>query len=101
MKNFNKQTFIIATVLFGLLLIPSFLAAWAEDEGTIGTNVIWLTFAKLFYVLRFPTHTLLWTLFSNGGLVYFAGLLINCMFYGFLTERLLSVIKRKRLTSAD
>jgi hypothetical protein len=90
MKNLN------ATILFGLLLIPSFLAAWAEDEGTLGTNIIWVTFAKLFYVLRFPTHTLLWTLFSNGGAtIYFLGLIINCLFYGFITERLFSFVKHK------
>ena len=66
MKNFNKQRFIIATVLFGLLLVPVFLAARAEDEGTLGTNIIWMTFTKLFYILSFPTHTLLWTFFSKG-----------------------------------
>ncbi len=81
MQNFNKRTFIIATVLFGFLLIPSFLAAWAEDEGTLGTNIILVTFAKLFYVLRFPTHTLLWTLFSSdGATIYLVGLVINCLF---------------------
>ena len=96
MKNFSKRTFIISTVVFGLLLVPSFIAAWAEDEGTLGTNIIWMTFAKLFYVLRFPTHTLLWTLISKGGAtIYFGGLLINCMFYGLITERLFSLFKTK------
>lgn len=100
MKKFNRQIFIVATILFGLLLIPSFLAAWAEDEGTLGTNIIWVIFAKLFYILRFPTHTLLWTFFSNGGAtIYFVGLVINCMFYGFITERLFSFVRYKRLTS--
>jgi len=95
-KNFNRQTFIITTIIVGLLLIPSFLAAWGEDEGTLGTNIFLVTFAKLFYVLRFPTHTLLWTIFSNGGAtVYFVGLIINCMFYGLLTERLISFFKTK------
>ena len=92
----------IATAIFGMLLIPSYLAAWAEDEGTLGTNIIWVTFAKLFYILRFPTHTLLWTLFSSSGAtIYFAGLIINCLFYGFIMERLISFVKHRRLTSAD
>ena len=95
-KNFNRQTFIITTIIVGLLLIPSFLAAWGEDEGTLGTNIFWVAFAKLFYVLRFPTHTLFWTIFSNGGAtIYFVGLIINCMFYGLLTERLISLFKAK------
>ena len=96
MKKFSKSTFIISTIAFGLLLVPSFLAAFGEDEGTLGTNIIWVTFAKLFYVLRFPTHTLLWTLICKGGAtIYFSGLLINCMFYGLLTERLISLFKTK------
>lgn len=97
MKNFSKSTFIISTIVFGLLLIPSFLAAWAEDEGTLGTNIIWLTFAKLFYILRFPTHTLFWTVITSGGAtIYFTGLLINCLFYGLLTERLISLFKTNK-----
>jgi len=93
-KNFSKSTFIISTIVFGLLFVPSFLAAWAEDEGTLGTNIIWLTFAKLFHVLRFPTHTLLWTLITSGGATfYFVGLFINCLFYGLIAERLFSLFK--------
>ena len=95
-RNFNRQTFTNTTIVVGLLLILSFLAAWGEDEGTIGTNIFWVTFAKLFYVLRFPTHTLLWTIFSNGSTtIYFIGLIINCMFYGLLIERLISLFKAK------
>lgn len=85
-------------MLFILLLIPSFLGAWAEDEGTLGTNIIWVSFAKLFYILRFPTHTLLWTIISEfGATIYFLGLFINCIFYGFLTERTISIFKTKKL----
>ncbi|MEO6453757.1 MAG: hypothetical protein ABIN97_06800 [Ginsengibacter sp.] len=102
MKKFKKQTFINATVLFGLLLIPSFLAAWQEDDGAPITNLIWATFAKLFYVLRFPTHTLLWTLFSeSGAIVFFVGLFINCCFYGLLTERLFYLFKELKKNYAD
>ncbi len=94
MKKFSKQTFIISTVLFGLLLIPCFLAAWGEDEGTLGTNIFLLAFAKLFYILRFPTHTLFWTLITKGGaFMFFAGLFINCIFYGLLTERFIRLVK--------
>ena len=93
MKNFNKQTFIISTVLVGLLLIPCFLAAWSDDEGIIGNNIIWGTLSKLFYFLRFPTHTLFWKLFSVNGILFFAGLIINCMLYGLIIERVISLFK--------
>ena len=97
MKRFGKGTFITAIILFGLLLIPSFLAAWSEDEGTLRTNIILLTLAKLFYILRFPTHTLLWTVFSeNGAPIYIVGLIINCCFYGLLTERIIYFTKMLR-----
>ena len=102
MKNINKQVVYVATVLFGLLLIPSFLAAYGEDEGTLGVNIIWVTFAKLFDVLRFPTHTLLWPLITKGGAAIFnGGLIINCLFYGLLTERLIYFVKRWRKLNAN
>ena len=70
MKNFSKSTFTISTIVFGLLLIPSFLAAFGEDEGTLQADSFWIIFANLFYVLRFPTHTLLWTLICKGGATF-------------------------------
>ena len=48
------------------------MAAWAEDEGTLGTKIIWWSFAKLFNILRFPTHTLLWEIIAKfGGTINF------------------------------
>lgn len=93
MKNFNKQTFIVSTVLVRLLLIPSFFAAWGDDEGTLGNNLIWVTLSKLFYILRFPTHTLFWKLFSFNGILFLAGLIINCMFYGLIIESIIFIFK--------
>jgi hypothetical protein len=93
MKNFNKQTFIISTVLVGLLLVPCFFAAWGDDEGTLDSNIIWVTLSKLFYILRFPTHTLFWKLFSMNITLFFIGLILNCMFYGLLIERSFSLFK--------
>jgi hypothetical protein len=101
-KNFSKFTFTISTIVFGILLFPSFLAAWAEDEGTLGTNIIWVTFAKLFYILRFPTHTLLWKLITKGGTsIFFGGLIINCLFYGLLTERIINIFKLQKKSSSE
>lgn len=91
-KNFNFAIFFIATFLIGLLTIITFLFAAAADEGTGGVSTISLIMAKLFYILRFPTHTILWETFSNGS-GFFSGLLINCLLYGFLIERIVAFIK--------
>lgn len=98
LKNFNWTIFLISVLVVGLLVIPSFFAAFAEDEGTLNPDYkIWNFFAKLFYILRFPTHTLLWSALSEGGpLTYLGGLFVNCMFYGLLIERLATLLKQKK-----
>jgi len=96
MKEFRIRTFLICTLVFVLLLVPSFLAAFGEDEGTLGTNIIWIIFADLFDVLRFPTHTLLWTFVSKYMITYFPMLVVNCLFYGLITERLVFIFKKIR-----
>jgi hypothetical protein len=95
MTNFNRPTFIFATIFFVLLFVPSFFAAWAQDEGTIGANLLAQAFVAIFYILRFPTHTLFWSVIANGGaLLFFAGLFIHCLFYGLITERIFSIFKK-------
>lgn len=85
----------VATIFFGMLLVPSFFAAWAQDVGRQDTNLMSRAFTGFFNILRFPTHTLFWSVIVKGGaLLFFPGLLINCLFYGLLTERLYSIIKR-------
>jgi len=96
MAKFNNQILLASTIVFVFLLIPCFIAAGSEDEGMLGTNIIGVTFAKLFYVLRFPTHTLFWDLFSSNTILYFLGLLMNCIFYGFITERLITYFNSTR-----
>ena len=97
MKNFNRPTFIFATIFFVLLFVPSFAAAWAQDEGTLGTNLLGQAFVAIFYILRFPTHTLFWSFIANGGaLLFFTGLFINCMFYGLISERIFSVFELRK-----
>jgi hypothetical protein len=94
MKKFRKKTFVVSTVVLGLLLVPSFLAAFGED-GTISEKTLWIVFARLFDVLRFPTHTLAWTIFSSTAIMYFIGLILNCMFWGLLIERISWLLKTK------
>jgi hypothetical protein len=79
--------------IFLLLMFAALIAAAAQDEGTVGTNRMWIGLANLFNVFRFPSHTLLSFLISLSGpfapILFFGGLLVNCLFYAFLTERLL------------
>jgi hypothetical protein len=57
-------------------------------------NFFWTLFTKLYLVLRFPSHTLFWSIFSNGSTaLFFAGLIVNCCFYALLTERIFWLIK--------
>ena len=98
MKNFNTTIFLITTIMFGLLFIPSFLAAFVEDEGTLRPgDTFWNFFARLFQVIRFPTHTLLWPIITAGGpLTFFGGLFINCMFYGLVVERITFLFRKEK-----
>ncbi len=84
-------------MVIGLLVIPSFFAAFAEDEGTLSPDYkFWNFFAGLFYILRFPTHTLLWSVISEAGpLTYLGGLFTNCIFYGLIIERLASLLPKQ------
>jgi hypothetical protein len=102
-KNFNITVFLITTIIVGLLLIPSFLAAFGEDEGTLRPDdTFWNFFARLFYVIRFPTHTLLWPIITAGGpFTFFGGLFINCMFYGLIVERIISLFRKKKANNID
>jgi len=94
MRRIKIKTILIASFISGLFLVPSFLCAFAQEEGTLSNNIITLFFAKLFYILRFPTHTLFFSIFSKGTILFFGGLVMNCLFYGFITERIIYVYKR-------
>ena len=94
MKKFSKRLFFTSSIAIGFLLIPCFFASFAEEEGTLRINLLWTILTKLFYVLRFPTHTLFWNFFSSNAILFTLGLGINCMFYGLLIERMFSIYKK-------
>ncbi len=93
--NFKVWLFISTSLLFVLFTFITFIAFGALDEGTSGTSPTIQVTAKLYYIFRFPTHTLLFR-FMNGS-VFFIGLLLNCLFYGFLTERIVFLLSNKKL----
>jgi len=95
-KNFNLPVFITGLLLLFVLTGFSLLAAFARDEGTLGSNIFLNFSADLFWIVRFPMHNLFWR-YMNGGM-FFIGLFINCVFYAAIIERmgyLFSAIKRK------
>ncbi len=95
MRKFNIVIFLVSSLIVMTLMFMSFMAAWGEDEGN-KLNLFWLFFARLFYILRFPTHVLFWGfLTKHGGSYFILGLIINCFFYGLLIERLFSLRKKK------
>jgi hypothetical protein len=77
----------------GLTFI-AFVGAAAVDEGTEGDGflgIIAFLFSKVFDVFRFPSHTLFFD-WMNGSM-FFIGLFVNCILYGFAIERLISTRK--------
>jgi len=93
-KKFKILIFIIATFFCCIFAIITFVAAAAIDEGTGGTGIITQACGKLFYIFRFPTHTLFFKFMSPS--MFFIGLFINCLFYGLIIERLMSVINNTK-----
>jgi hypothetical protein len=95
MKPINKSLFSTILILIILLTGISFLTFWGDEEGTLSENSFMQIFVKIFSVLRFPLHTIFWNLISKcGAMVYFTTLLINCIFYSILVERVITVFKK-------
>jgi hypothetical protein len=98
--NFNVKTFVIAAILIFILTFLSFIAAGAVDEGTDGAGligVITYLFSILFYIFRFPTHSLFFEYMT--GSIFYIGLLINCLFWALIIERIFRLIKSKKNAS--
>ena len=95
-SKFNFTTFSISTAICCVLTFVTLVAAAARDEGTGGGGIIVMALEKLFYLFRFPTHTLFFE-FMNGPM-FFVGLFINCLFYGLVVERIISFDKNKKST---
>ena len=98
-EKFKILTFLIATIICGVLTFTTLIATVAVDEGTEGvgiSGIITLITSKLFYIFRFPTHT--FSLYFMNGSRFFIGLFINCILYAFVTERLISFIKNRQVS---
>jgi di/tricarboxylate transporter len=76
-NSFKIFPFISATIIFGIFTFITLIAAASVDEGTDGNSALIQVLAKLFYIFRFPTHTLFFSFM--GGSFFFIGLGINCI----------------------
>ena len=88
----NIAVVISSFIVIGLLTVVSFLGAWAYDEGTMSNSIL----ASLFKIFRFPTHTFFAEFFNHSAANFYLGLLLNTVFFSFLTERLFSLVKDKK-----
>jgi hypothetical protein len=96
MSPFNSKTFFILTGILLVLCIPCYYAVRSYELGHAEGWGITVLFAKLFYVLRFPTHALMKSTFQTNGLpLFIIGLIINCCIYGIFFERIIESIKNR------
>ncbi|MCE3226795.1 MAG: hypothetical protein K0S32_1346 [Bacteroidetes bacterium] len=94
MKSFRIIIFILCVVGFSILTFFCFIFRFAEEEGTLEESFYFLS--GLYSILRFPTHSLFPATFSDNLPVFSIGLLINCLFYALITERIVFFIKKFR-----
>ena len=94
LRKFRILTFFIATVIFCVMTFITLFAEAVVEEGTGGSGMSIRVLAGLYGLLRFPTHSLFMN--SMNGQAFMIGLYINCLFYGFLTERLIFLSRRKK-----
>jgi len=93
-SKFNFKIFYITTTICCFLTFVTLVAAAARDEGTGGNGIVIITLEKLFYIFRFPTHSLFFEFMD--GYMFFVGLFINCLFYGLLIERISTYYKNRK-----
>ena len=96
MKHFKPQVFLYVFLFLAMLTAFGFVAVFGIEEGTLPPTLFWRIGEKLFFILRFPTHTILEVFVLKGGwFVFTTGLLLNCLLYAFISERLYSLFIRK------
>lgn len=92
-NSFKFFPFILAIIIFCVFTFITLIAAGAIEEGADGNSALIQVLAKLLYIFRFPTHALFFNFMD--GHFFFLGLGINCLFYGFIIERIVSVFSKR------
>lgn len=84
--HFSKYRFFKAFTVIAILTTICFFAFVSEDRNVFAPNFFLRSLSDLYSFFQFPTHTLLWKIFSANSLFYFLGLVINSLFYAFIIE---------------
>jgi len=91
MRRINFSLFFGITLLLSIITYFSFNAAFARDEGSLGHSHFRIFLADLYNIVRFPTHVL-FPRMVRMPLPFATGLIINCMLYSILLERIISYL---------
>ena len=91
MKKFYPVLFIVCNIVLATITFFSFNEAYSRDERTIGHPVYNNVLADFFNVMRFPTHTL-FPGFTKEPFYFALCLIVNCVFYSLIIERLVFYI---------
>ena len=100
MRRINFSLFFVLSLLLAILTFFAFSEAYAADEGKLGNNIVLQFLSESFNVLRFPTHVL-FPLLTKFPFYFAMGLLVNCLFYALLIERIVYFIFHKRSDDDD
>ena len=75
----SAKRFLLALIIIIILTGISYLSLLGGGKGFL---------PYLFFVLRFPTHTLLWKVISQSSTLYKLGLVANIFFWSLVVERI-------------
>ena len=84
-REISAKRYLMANVIVIVLTSLSYLSALVGGKGFLP----WL-----FYMFRFPTHTLFWDSFNPSSGMYRTGLVINIFFWSIILERIFYLIQR-------
>jgi hypothetical protein len=77
-KEISAKRFLLAIILVTMLTGLGYLSALGSGKSLL---------PYLFYMFRFPTHSLLWEFFSQSSTLYKTGLVINIFLWSLILER--------------
>jgi hypothetical protein len=89
MNQFNYRVFLVLTVLLAILTFFAFSVTFSGGTEAPRDSVLHIVCSDFIGIMRFPVHFIFARFFKNP--MYFAvGLIINCLIYGAVLERILS-----------
>ena len=77
-KEISAKRFLLAIILVIMLTGLGYLSALGSGKGLL---------SYLFYIFRFPTHSILSDFFGQSSTLYRTGLVINIFFWSLIFER--------------